>query len=202
MRPRSRLVAVTSRTSTRMVRCRPAARTRAPGGRAAAWVAAPGGYRRSRRGRGCPGRPASKRPSFCAMAPVKAPLSWPNSSLSSRPVGMAAQLTLTKVRSRRRLRLWMARAMSSLPVPLSPLMKTVESVGATVSTSRSTRLRAALSPTISSKSYSVRISSSRYSLSLFSFSLSSAICWYASTLSTATATWAATRLRNSRSDSG
>ena len=32
------------------------------------------------------------------MAPVKAPFSWPNSSLSSRPVGMAAQLSLTKVR--------------------------------------------------------------------------------------------------------
>ena len=35
------------------------------------------------------------------MAPVKAPFSWPNSSLSSSPVGMAAQLSLTKVRSRR-----------------------------------------------------------------------------------------------------
>ena len=32
------------------------------------------------------------------MAPVKAPFSWPNSSLSSSPVGMAAQLSLTKVR--------------------------------------------------------------------------------------------------------
>ena len=45
---------------------------------------------------------SSKRPTFCAMAPVKAPFSWPNSSLSSRPVGMAAQLSLTKVRPRRR----------------------------------------------------------------------------------------------------
>ena len=32
------------------------------------------------------------------MAPVKAPFSWPNSSLSKSPVGMAAQLSLTKVR--------------------------------------------------------------------------------------------------------
>ena len=35
-----------------------------------------------------------------AMAPVKAPLSWPKSSLSSRPGGMAAQLSLTNGPSR------------------------------------------------------------------------------------------------------
>ena len=81
-------------------------------------------------------------------------VSWPNSSLSSSPVGMAAQFTLTNVRSRRWLRLWMARAISSLPVPLSPRISTVESVGATVSTSRSTRFQIGLSPMISSKSYS------------------------------------------------
>src|SRR5580704_10036902 len=34
----------------------------------------------------------SNRPAFCMMAPVKAPFSWPNSSLSSSPVGMAAQI--------------------------------------------------------------------------------------------------------------
>ena len=45
---------------------------------------------------------SSKRPIFCAMAPVKAPRSWPKSSVSSKPVGIAAQLILTKVRSRRR----------------------------------------------------------------------------------------------------
>ena len=39
------------------------------------------------------------------MAPVKAPFSWPNSSLSSSPVGMAAQLSLTKVRSLARAQL-------------------------------------------------------------------------------------------------
>jgi len=37
-----------------------------------------------------------------------------------QPVGIAAQFILTKVRSRRLLRLWIARAMSSLPVPVSP----------------------------------------------------------------------------------
>src|SRR5205807_2379552 len=56
-----------------------------------------------------------KRPIFWAMAPVKAPRSCPKSSLSSRPEGMAAQLSFTNVRSRRWLRSWMARASSSLP---------------------------------------------------------------------------------------
>ena len=43
---------------------------------------------------------------------------------------MAAQLTGTKGWPVRRLLAWMARAMSSLPVPLSPVMSTVASVGA------------------------------------------------------------------------
>lgn len=40
--------------------------------------------------------------------------------LASRRVGMAAQLSLTNVLSSRGLRLWMARAISSFPVPVSP----------------------------------------------------------------------------------
>jgi hypothetical protein len=37
---------------------------------------------------------ASKRPMRWLRAPVKAPFSWPNSSLSMRPAGSAAQLTM------------------------------------------------------------------------------------------------------------
>ena len=37
----------------------------------------------------------SKRPTWRVRAPVKAPFSWPNSSLSTSPDGSAAQLTLT-----------------------------------------------------------------------------------------------------------
>ena len=44
---------------------------------------------------------------------------------------MAPQLIGTKGASRRELRRWMARAMSSLPVPLSPWTRTVASVLAT-----------------------------------------------------------------------
>jgi hypothetical protein len=47
-----------------------------------------------------------------------------NSSLSMRPVGNAAQFTLIRGRSFRGLLEWMARAMSSLPVPVSPRINT------------------------------------------------------------------------------
>src|SRR5208282_1075343 len=57
----------------------------------------------------------------------------------------------------------MAWAMSSLPVPVSPNRSTVESLGATSSTSCSTSRRAGLCPTIPAKSSSGRISSSEES---------------------------------------
>ncbi len=46
---------------------------------------------------------SSKRPRRAASAPVKAPFSWPKSSLSIRPSGRAAQFTLTKARAARGL---------------------------------------------------------------------------------------------------
>jgi len=67
-------------------------------------------------GRASPGRPVSRRPVFCAIAPVKAPRSCPKSSLSSSPVGIAAQLSFTNVRSLRRLR-FMDRAAQSILFP-------------------------------------------------------------------------------------
>jgi hypothetical protein len=85
------------------------------------------------------------------MAPVNAPLSWPNNSLSSRPAGMAALLHFTKAFARRALKLWTARAINSFPVPVSPQMSTVESVGATVSSCVTTFRIAALRPTIPSQ---------------------------------------------------
>ena len=51
---------------------------------------------------------------------------------------------------RRWLLAWMARAMTSLPVPLSPRIRTVASVLATCSTSSMTFRIGGLSPTISS----------------------------------------------------
>ena len=44
----------------------------------------------------------------------------PNNSLSSKPVGMAAQFSFTKAFDLRELKLCTARAISSFPVPVSP----------------------------------------------------------------------------------
>src|SRR3989441_11706607 len=63
---------------------------------------------------------------------------------------MAAQLTPTKGCDDRVDPLWMARETSSFPVPVSPVMRTVESVGATLATRESTACRAGDEPTISS----------------------------------------------------
>ena len=51
------------------------------------------------------------------MAPVKAPFSWPNSSLSTSPAGRAAQLILMSGLSFRRLLEWIARAIEFLARP-------------------------------------------------------------------------------------
>ena len=80
--------------------------------------------------------------------------------------GIAAQLMLTKGRDARGDRLWIARAMSSFPVPVSPVMRTVESVGATLDRSDSTALRGGDDPTISSNIEVLSTSSRR---TMFSF---------------------------------
>ena len=69
--------------------------------------------------------PTSMSPSFCARASVKAPRSWPNSSVSSSSLGMAAQLISTNGWSWRALIRWIRLAKYSLPVPLSPSIRTL-----------------------------------------------------------------------------
>ena len=64
-------------------------------------------------------------------APVKDPFLWPKSSDSSRPSGIAPQLTAMKGASARGLARWIARASNSLPVPLAPKMHTEASEAAT-----------------------------------------------------------------------
>jgi len=54
------------------------------------------------------------------MAPVNDPRTWPNNSLSSRLSESAPQFTRTKGPLPRGLNWWMALAISSLPVPVSP----------------------------------------------------------------------------------
>src|SRR5262245_35092261 len=108
---------------------------------------------------------SSKRPRRRCEAPVKAPRSCPNSSEAMRAAGIAAQLTLTNGRAARRDRRWMARATSSLPVPVSPLISTVESVGATLLTSARAACRAGEVPTRSSNTAGVSASSRNATLS-------------------------------------
>ena len=68
---------------------------------------------------------AAAAPGLSESAPVKAPFRWPKTSDSSRSRGMAAQFSGTKGLAARVETAWMARAQTSLPVPLSPVMKTV-----------------------------------------------------------------------------
>ena len=67
---------------------------------------------------------ASKRPMRRSRASVKAPFSWPKSSLSISVAGIAAQFTDDEALVARGPRSWIARATSSLPVPLSPVIST------------------------------------------------------------------------------
>jgi hypothetical protein len=89
-----------------------------------------------------------KRPGRSRIAPVNAPRAWPKNSLSNISRGMALQLTRTNGRVDRGLRSWISRARSSLPVPDSPITKTVAPLDATSSTCCKTSHSARLRPTI------------------------------------------------------
>ena len=93
----------------------------------------------------------SNRPTRSRSAPVKAPLTWPNSSLSSRLCESAAQWTLTNGLAARGLAAWIASASSSLPVPLSPRIRTADGLAATLRATSIIRRTAAPEPRISSK---------------------------------------------------
>ena len=71
------------------------ARTRPSRARAAAWPAARAARWRSRRGRACRRRPARSVPTRSARASVKAPCTWPNSSLSKTPSESPPAFTVT-----------------------------------------------------------------------------------------------------------
>ena len=73
---------------------------------------------------------SSTLPGLRETAPVKAPFSCPNSSLSRSPSGIAAQLIATSGPAARLLARWTACATSSFPVPLSPRTRIVASEAA------------------------------------------------------------------------
>ena len=91
----------------------------------------------------------SRRPIRRATAPVNAPRSCPNSSLSSTDGASDAQSACTNGSWRRGERRCSVRATSPLPTPVSPSRSTVDDSAATRSTSRSTRRIGALAATSS-----------------------------------------------------
>jgi len=91
-------------------------------------------------------------PSRCRSAPVNAPRSCPNSSLSISVSGSAAQLTDTSVARARGDLAWIARATSSLPEPDSPWISTVAGLVATRSICSSIVSIGALDPMIAGAS--------------------------------------------------
>ncbi len=76
---------------------------------------------------------SANRPGLLSAAPVNAPLTWPNSSLSMSSSGMAAQFISTNGSEHRVDCAWIARATSSFPVPFSPKIRTRPLVGAVAS---------------------------------------------------------------------
>ncbi len=97
----------------------------APARRGAASPAAATEARPPRRGAPSPRRRRGEIPPRLTTAPVNAPRSCPKSSASMSASGMAPQLTTRNGLSRRSPASWSARAIRSLPVPLSPVISTV-----------------------------------------------------------------------------
>ena len=90
---------------------------------------------------------SSIRPCLVVVALVNDPFMWPKSSLSNSVPTSAPQSTTTKGRSRRKLFSQTARATTSLPVPDSPAMSTVLSVGPTRAIRSRIRWIGSLEPT-------------------------------------------------------
>jgi hypothetical protein len=90
---------------------------------------------------------ASRWPIRDSAAPVKAPFTWPNSSLCTKPSGIAPQFTTTKGLAARRDWPWIPRATSSFPVPVSPEMMTGSPLRLIFSMSAHTRPMTLLDPT-------------------------------------------------------
>ena len=83
---------------------------------------------------------SSNRPTRSARASVKAPRTWPNSSLSNTVSETPPAFTVTIGRAARGDSAWIACATSPLPVPFSPVIRTFASDGAVRSMSSRTGL--------------------------------------------------------------
>ena len=92
---------------------------------------------------------SAKAPSRAATAPVNAPRSWPNNSLPDSDGTIVVQsTTISSPLAVRGSSVWISCAMSSLPVPLSPVIRTSTSLKRAISTtSRRTARHTGLEPT-------------------------------------------------------
>ena len=108
----------------------------------------------------------------CAVAPLNAPRSCPNISVSIRVSGTAAQLTATNGPFLRGPLKCSAFATSSLPVPLSPVTSTLTSVSTARCISSPALRIPGLAPTIPLKAYVVSSSERRRRTSAFIRSIS------------------------------
>ncbi len=143
---RSRLVAVTSRTSNGTSMSLPTGRTLRSCSARSSFGCSPSGISADLVEEERPAVRLHEEAGARAAASVNAPRAWPKSSLSSRGSGIAAQLTATNGPWLRRPRAWSARATTSLPVPLSPVTRTVASDAATRARRSSTSCIAGLLP--------------------------------------------------------
>ena len=121
---RSALVAATKRTSTGTCRFEPSGSTIRSWMTRRSLACSGNGMASISSRKTVPPSACSRRPTRFAAAPVKAPRSCPNISLSKMVSGTAAQLMATNGRCRRLLRSCRARAATSLPAPVSPRSST------------------------------------------------------------------------------
>ena len=157
---RSAFVAQSSRTSARRVSLEPR-RSYSPFWSTRSSFACPAGERLPISSRkSVPPFADSNRPMRSRVAPVNAPASAPNNSLSSNWSGSAPAFTFTKAVFRRPEFAWMISAIFSLPAPFGPVISTGTSAAATCNASVTTRCIAADSYTIPRRS-NVRASAAR-----------------------------------------
>ena len=114
----------------------------------------------------------SKHPTRCVVAPLNAPRSCPNISVSISVSGTAAQLTATNGPFLRSPLKCNAFATSSLPVPLSPVSSTLTSVSTARCMSSPTLRIPGLAPMMPLKAYVVSSSERRRRTSAFIRSIS------------------------------
>ncbi len=144
--PSGRFVAATMRASTRLAWFSPTLLTSPSWIARSSFACARGDNSPTSSRNSVPPSAASNSPCRSDAAPVNAPRAWPNSSVSKRSSLSAAQLIAQNRRWRRNDPAWIALAISSFPVPLSPSTSTGNGAAAARATWRRSAAMASLVP--------------------------------------------------------